>query len=245
MLILQTPYGNTSSALPYPGNVIAYPFTGTTPAPVAGCDIQFGNEVLPFHQPIALPSAVVIDLRYSSSNVQYLAGGNLGSTAGLLPPNIDISFSPRGSVAGATGGLGAFYFCIRDLEDATGASSYFNTTPPSPRDPSDVTCKGDCLILALNPATGLVQTYPANVTDARFINSNAPQHGDKARPGQDGLASTASSRSPSKAKPPAADLRARHVSFAPFKSLASASRVGLSPRYPFRSVSCFRSFVFS
>ncbi len=162
-LILQTPYSNTSGAISSP-SVTAYPFTGSTPAPVAGCDIQFGNDVLPFHQPIALPSAVTIDLRYCSSNVQYLAGGNITNTTGLLAPNIDFSFSPRGSVAGATGGQGALYFCLRDLEDAMSTSTN-PLTAGGPRDPSDPACQGECLILALNPATGLVQTYPANLTD--------------------------------------------------------------------------------
>jgi prepilin-type N-terminal cleavage/methylation domain-containing protein len=156
--------------------------------PNSSIDIQLGNEVLPFHQPIALPSASVIDLRYSSSNVQFLAGGNILNTGNSLPPNIDISFSPRGSVAGATGGLGALYFCLRDLEDAMGPSSVFAPVPPAtyvPRDPSDAACKGDCLILALNPATGLVQTYPADLTDI-YINSNGANTGDPTKPGSDG-----------------------------------------------------------
>jgi hypothetical protein len=129
----------------------------------ASCDIQLGSEVLPFHAPIPLPSGVVIDLRYSSSNIQFLAGSSLA--AGSTPPNIDIQFSPRGSVPGATGGLGAFYFCLRDLDDAMQTST-FPATLGGPRDPSDAACTGDCLVLGLNPATGLVQTYPANLTDA-------------------------------------------------------------------------------
>ncbi|HEY3966794.1 MAG TPA: hypothetical protein VGM05_19685 [Planctomycetaceae bacterium] len=181
-LILQTPYSNTSGAIVSPA-VIAYPFTGTAPAPVGGCDIQFGNEVLPFHQPIPLPSATVLDLRYSSSNVQILAGANIINTTGLLAPNIDISFSPRGSIAGATGGQGALYFCLRDLADAMSTSTN-PLTAGGPRDPSDPACQGECLILALNPATGLVQTYPANLTDA-FINSSGPNTATTTT-GQDG-----------------------------------------------------------
>lgn len=154
-LILSTPYVSTAGAYASP-SVTAYPFVqgGTGPPPVAGCEIEFGNEVLPFHQPMALPAGVVIDLRYCSSNVQYMAGRNIIDTTGYTAPNIDFSFSPRGNVAGATGGLGALYFCLRDIYDATAGL-----------DPSDPTCKGECLILALNPATGLVQTYDANLND--------------------------------------------------------------------------------
>ncbi len=43
---------------------------------------------------------------------------------------------------------------MRDLTDATKGLS-----------PSDPGVKGDCLILALNPQTGLVQTYDADLTD--------------------------------------------------------------------------------
>ena len=143
-------------------DVAAFPISSSTNN-FSSCDIQMGNEALPFHSPISLPSSCVIDLRYSSSNLQNAAGANFA--AGSRAPNVDIMFSPRGNVAGVAGGTGALYFTLRDIVDASGASSVFVTTPPSPRDPSDPTCQGECLILALNPATGLVQTYPANLTD--------------------------------------------------------------------------------
>jgi prepilin-type N-terminal cleavage/methylation domain-containing protein len=181
VLILSTPF-NASSAQPFPANYIACAFNG--PTQVAGCEIQFGSEVLPFHQPIALPTGAVIDLRYCSQNVIYLAGGNIPNTAGTVAPNIDFSFSPRGSVSGATGGIGALYFCLRDLEDAMSISTN-PLTAGLPRDPSDSACKGDCLVLALYPATGLVQTYPADLTDA-YINSNGPNTATN-NPGQDGI----------------------------------------------------------
>lgn len=163
-LILQTPcafpsefsYAN-NNANPNANDVIA------VSANKSSCDIQLGNEVLPWHSPISLPSGVVIDLRYSSQNVQSLAGANLAS--GSTPPTIDVSFSPRGSIAGATGGIGSLIFCMRDLEDAMSLSTN-PLTANGPRDPSDAGCKGDCLLLALNPATGLVQTYPPDLTDA-------------------------------------------------------------------------------
>jgi prepilin-type N-terminal cleavage/methylation domain-containing protein len=174
-LFLQVPYNG--------GNPSPSQFAVNLTDSTASIDIQLGYEVLPFHQPIPLPSATVLDLRYSSSNVQILAGANIINTTGLLAPNIDISFSPRGSIAGATGGQGALYFCLRDLADAMSTSTN-PLTAGGPRDPSDPACQGECLILALNPATGLVQTYPANLTDA-FINSSGPSTATTTT-GQDG-----------------------------------------------------------
>jgi prepilin-type N-terminal cleavage/methylation domain-containing protein len=149
-LILSSPFNDNGSANLTPA-VIARPFTGGNA--VAGCDIQFGNEVLPFHQPIALPAGVVIDLRYCSSGVQFLAGASL--SAGSVPPYIDVSFSPRGNLSGAVGGLGSLSFVLRDLGDATQGL-----------DPSNQACQGECLILTLNPSTGLVATYPVDTADA-------------------------------------------------------------------------------
>src|SRR5262249_1530532 len=61
-LTLQVPY---QGGKPLPGNLNAIDATDSN----ASCEIQLGNELLPFHQPVALPSGVVIDLDQSSSNV--------------------------------------------------------------------------------------------------------------------------------------------------------------------------------
>lgn len=132
---------------------LAVPFTGPIknppPAVVANnsiaADIQFGNELLPFHQPIPLSSGVIIDLRYSSQNVQSMA----------TQPAIDLLYSPRGTIGGAAGGAGAIYLCLRGLEDAVNGL-----------EPSNPACQSECLILAINPSTGLVATYNADLTDA-------------------------------------------------------------------------------
>jgi prepilin-type N-terminal cleavage/methylation domain-containing protein len=155
-LRLVVPY---TSSMPLSASVFAFPASNTA---TSSCDIQFGFDVMPFNQPTPLPSSVVIDLRYSSSNIQALAMGVSGAT---VAPNIDIVFSARGAVAGASSGLGAFYLCLRDLTDAT-APSTVTATAGGVRDPSDPACQGDCLILAVNPTTGLVQTYAADLTDA-------------------------------------------------------------------------------
>ncbi len=125
----------------------------------ASIDIRLGNEIMPFHQPMPLTAGCVIDLRYSSSNAQYMAGAT--APAGSSPPDVEFVFSPRGDIVGFPGGSGAIYFCLRSIEDAVGPG----TSGTTPRDPSDPACKGDCLILALNPQTGLVQTYNADLTD--------------------------------------------------------------------------------
>lgn len=131
-----SPVNNAASGLP------AFPSTnkGTN-----SCDIQFGTELLPFHQPTPMPSGVVIDLRYCSVNVQALAAAG----------NVDLMFSPRGTISGPMGGSGAVYLTLRDIQDA--AQGF---------DPSNPACTGECLIVAVIPQTGLVQTYAADLTDA-------------------------------------------------------------------------------
>jgi prepilin-type N-terminal cleavage/methylation domain-containing protein len=134
----------------------------------ASCDIQLGNEVLPFHQPITLPSGCVIDLAYCNSPVQILAGYNqpIGPNG---YPLVDIMFSPRGNVSGATGALGVLCFTLRDIRDATNRL-----------DPAAPNLQGDTLILGVFPQTGLVQTFDADLTDV-VINATG-------LPGSDGAA---------------------------------------------------------
>ena len=76
---------------------------------------------------------------------------------------MDIMFSPRGNVTGTISAMGAIFFCIRDMRDATRqldpANLNFTNTSLIPQ--------GDTLILALYPQTGLVQTFEADLTDNR------------------------------------------------------------------------------
>jgi type II secretory pathway pseudopilin PulG len=160
-MFLQTPY---QGGLPYPPNANAIINSGSN----ASCDIQLGNDLLPFHQPISLPSAVVIDLKFSSQNVQTLAG--LGS--GFVP-YIDLMFSPRGMLTGAIAAQGPLHFFLRSLEDATattsfvdaqgntGTAAYYVGTAALP-DPN----KSERLILTVFPQTGLVSTFEFDPTDA-------------------------------------------------------------------------------
>ena len=136
----------------------AYPasMTGWLPSSAfSSCDIQLGNDVLPFHQPISLPSGIVIDLNYSfqGSNTTSIYG-TVGGTA-----TIDIMFSPRGGVSGYLSGLGPIHFLLRDIRDATLQINPFQVAQSQ-------TARGDVLIVTLFPQTGLVQTFEIDPTDA-------------------------------------------------------------------------------
>jgi prepilin-type N-terminal cleavage/methylation domain-containing protein len=155
---------------------MAGPFIAPMPAVLAvdrtltfaSCDIQLGNDVLPFYQPITLPSGCVIDLAYCNSPVQILAGYNQPIGPGGYPL-IDVMFSPRGNVSGTAGALGVLCFTLRDIRDATNRL-----------DPAAPNLQGDTLILGVFPQTGLVQTFDADLTDA-VINATG-------LPGSDGAA---------------------------------------------------------
>lgn len=139
----------------------------------ASCDIQLGNDVLPFHQPIPLSSNVVIDLKFCSANVQTLAGLQSG-----VNYYVDVMFSPRGSVSGYLSGLGPMHFLLRDLKDAVATSQIKDSAgnfcgalivgpcptanPPQTQNPN----KGDMLVLSVFPQTGLVQVFEIDPTDA-------------------------------------------------------------------------------
>ena len=158
----------------YPGGNVS-PKDAILPTDVsASCDIQLGNDVLPFHQPITLPAGVVIDLAFSNSTVQTLAGYSAVTPnpatpylkpAAAIPtpvPNIDVMFSPRGNVTGSVSALGALFFCLRGMQDASlGLDPAYDK-----RDPNYPQVPGDSLILAVFPQTGLVQTFELDLTDA-------------------------------------------------------------------------------
>jgi prepilin-type N-terminal cleavage/methylation domain-containing protein len=138
----------------------------------ASCDIQLGNDVLPFHQAIPLSSNVVIDLKFCSANIQTLAGLQTG-----VNYYVDIMFSPRGGVSGYLSGLGPMHFLLRDLKDAVATSQIKDANgnfcggrlvgacptavPAQTEDPN----KGDRLVLSVFPQTGLVQVFEIDPTD--------------------------------------------------------------------------------
>lgn len=191
---------------------LAAPFQGGSPPPapyavsptttptLASCDVVLGQELLPFHQPIQLTAATVVDLTACSSNVQSLAGIGAGAT---VQPNIDIMFSARGMIAGPLVAQGPMHMMLRDIQDASLPFVYLipsgQTTPvpfssalivgpvpkavtssgssaPLPKDPNI----GDRLIVSLFPQTGLVQTFEIDPTDNFDLTTN--------QPGSDGIA---------------------------------------------------------
>ena len=150
---------------------VGYPSGNPSPAiaidptfPNASCDIQLGNDVLPFHQPITMPSGCVIDLAYSNQTVQLLT--NYPTAPNQLAINADIMFSPRGNVTGTVTAFGMLMFAVRDMRDCTpGLDPNNPMNPTKDFDPANPTVQGDTLILAITPQTGLVSTYEADLTD--------------------------------------------------------------------------------
>ena len=155
-LTLQTPYQGGKA---YPPNTNAIDTTDSS----ASCEIQLGNDLLPFHQPMPFSSAVVIDLNHSSPNI-----GNLWPTS-PSPANIDLMFSPRGMLTGPVAAQGPLHFLLNNLGDA---SQKLN--------PIALQNRGDKLILTVFPQTGNVATFPIDPTD--IVNNQTGS------PGPDGLA---------------------------------------------------------
>jgi hypothetical protein len=142
--------------------------TGWLPSSTfSSCDIQLGNDVVPFHQPISLPSGIVIDLKYSSTNVQTLAG-----IGGTTTPYVDIMFSPRGGVSGYLSGLRPLHFLLRDLKSATAGVVPTNLAAVQ-------AANADLMVLTVFPQTGLVQVFEVDPTDVKDGTGN---------PGADGFA---------------------------------------------------------
>jgi prepilin-type N-terminal cleavage/methylation domain-containing protein len=152
LLTLASPFATPDTNSP---NVVAVAAASSK----ASCEIELASSLLPFHQPMPLPSAVVIDLDYSSSNVQALSLKGLG-TAGSGPAStgsadIDIMYSPRGMLTGPVAALGPLHFLLNNIRDASA-----NLNPIDPRN------QGDKLVLTVFPQTGLVATFPIDPTDA-------------------------------------------------------------------------------
>lgn len=127
---------------PYQGDVIPYPsgLAVDVASSQATCLLELRPGPLPEHQPILMPSGVVIDLDWSSPSM-------------AAAP--DVMFTPRGSVDGALAARGPLYLLLNDIQDATRGLN--------PIDPANV---GEKLILAVFPQTGNVASFPIDPTDA-------------------------------------------------------------------------------
>ena len=124
-------------------------------------ELQLGNEIAPFTEPMPMPTGMVIDLKWSSASAQALAT-SLEATGAL--GKIDLMFTPRGNITGAPSVMGPLHFLIHDLQDAVAREPGPNgtTIPLSPISPKN---RSDKIILTIFPATGNVQSFPIDPTD--------------------------------------------------------------------------------
>lgn len=128
--------------------------------PNATVEFRMYNEILPNHQPISLPSGIVIDLARSSPNARG-----------------DLMFSPRGGLAGAHSAQGNIYLLLRDIRDVTEGIDPANVNIP----------QRDMSVVVVFPVTGHVATFPVDPTDAdangvaddlfRFAKAGSPAGG--------------------------------------------------------------------
>lgn len=114
--------------------------------PNASVEFEMRYELLHHHQPIQLPSGVVIDIAFSSTNIQTLFAASTET---------DIVFNPGGTITGPVSVQGPIHLLLRDIQDATQGLS-----PISPN------CKGESRVLSVFPQTGHVQVYELDPTDA-------------------------------------------------------------------------------
>lgn len=130
-------------------------------SPAATMELQLGNEVAPFTEPMPMPTGMVIDLKWSSPSAQALAT-SLEASGAL--GKIDLMFTPRGNITGAPSVMGPIHFLIHDLQDAVAREPGPNgtTVPLSPISPKN---RSDKIILTIFPATGNVQSFPIDPTD--------------------------------------------------------------------------------
>jgi hypothetical protein len=126
---------------------------------LASMELKIGNEVAPFTEPIALPTGMVIDLKWSSASAQALAT-SLEATGAL--GKIDLMFTPRGNITGPASVMGPIHFLIHDLQDAVARDPNNSALPLSPISPKN---RSDKIILTIFPATGNVQSFPIDSTD--------------------------------------------------------------------------------
>jgi prepilin-type N-terminal cleavage/methylation domain-containing protein len=155
LLELATDFPDFDAGFEFP-SVLAIPKTSSK----ATCELELGSGLLPHHAPLQFPASVVIDLDLSSPQIVSLWPA---------PVEIDIYFAPNGRVVDAAAVQGPLYFVLNDREDAL-----VGRNPIAPDN------KGEKLILAVFPQTGLVQTFPIDPTDVVNNNTGAA--------GADGLA---------------------------------------------------------
>lgn len=120
-----------------PGAIVSHDRMTST---FCSADIELGTEILPNSQPIPLPSGIVIDLPRSSPSAQ-----------------VDVMYTPRGSLYGGVAGQGLLHYLLRDVRDVTEGVDPTNVTPG--------VAHRENMIVTVNPQTGHCQSYPIDQTD--------------------------------------------------------------------------------
>lgn len=149
--------------------------TAAPPMPAVVCN-SWSDYVLELaaaptqgEQPITLPSACVIDLDNSR-----IPTGWWDSSSGNYIVNMDIMFSPRGTVTGPLAATGIVHFLLAETGDTTVKMAADSATSPNvstslhkPRSvartiPPEST-QGEKLLVTLFTRTGAVSTHPVDV----------------------------------------------------------------------------------
>jgi prepilin-type N-terminal cleavage/methylation domain-containing protein len=147
---------------------------------VSTYDLQLDPAPIPGQKPVTLPSDVVINLDRSSRALDNLnTPGNRGSTlpdiwrnTSVTPPkyrdNLDIMFSPSGTVVGdlAATGLLHLYVGTKKAADLDQLAWQAGATA----DAEDAESRGDKLIVSVATRTGATSTHPiSSLTNDRLL----------------------------------------------------------------------------
>lgn len=127
--------------------------------------IELPPAPIPNEEPFQLPRNVVIDLDACSSNRTAFPGNklpnswkNFSTSPFSYKKQLDLLFSPRGSVTGASAASGLIHFYITEMTaaDLQLDAAYVGTNPPIP----------DKTVVTIFTRTGNVIASPVNTTDA-------------------------------------------------------------------------------
>lgn len=139
VLLLQTPYVGTSM-FTAPGDVNGFAVPKMRQPPYK---LLLAPQPMANQEPRSLGNGVVLDLNLSKGLAAF------GSTL-----QIDLMFSPRGTVVGPLAGTGIVEFVVSDREDSLKGVPLPNSANPNP------TPKRDRLIVSLTPQTGKTAVHP-------------------------------------------------------------------------------------
>lgn len=121
-------------------------------------ELQLAPGPTPGEQPLQFPRGVVIDLDNSDVPVGWLTGNTNATTPYSTSnpkyyPNMDIVFSPRGSVSGALGAKGLLHLLLAETKDTD------QDLPPE-------SSRGEKILVTVFTRTGAVSTHPVDVSSS-------------------------------------------------------------------------------